>query len=94
MFSLRQNFPNPFNPTTRFQFGLPQLSSVRLVVYNPLGQVVARVFENVTLDAGMHEVVFDGSRLASGIYFYRLDAVGVMGPTKRFSDVRKMTLMK
>ena len=72
-FSLAQNYPNPFNPATRIDFALPVTSPVRLSVYNMLGQEVATLV-NGTITAGSHTVSFDGSRLASGIYFYRLVA--------------------
>ena len=72
-FSLAQNYPNPFNPATKIDFALPAASPVRLSVYNMLGQEVATLV-NGTVTAGSHTVSFDGSRLASGIYFYRLVA--------------------
>jgi len=70
-FSLTQNYPNPFNPSTRIAYGLPKNSVVTLRVYNTLGQEVA-VLQNGEQDAGFHEVVFDGTRLGSGVYFYRI----------------------
>jgi len=71
--ALEQNYPNPFNPTTIIRYGLPQRSAVKLEVYNTLGQRVAEL-ENGERESGYHEVRFDGSNLASGIYFYRLQA--------------------
>jgi hypothetical protein len=73
VFSLNQNYPNPFNPSTRIAYGLPKNSNVTLRVYNALGQEVA-VLQNGEQDAGMHEVIFDGTRLGSGVYFYRIQA--------------------
>lgn len=72
-FTLGQNYPNPFNPSTTIRYGLPQAQSVRLAVYNPLGQEVAVLAAGVQ-EPGYHEVHFDGSGLASGVYFYRLQA--------------------
>lgn len=85
-FSLAQNYPNPFNPTTVISFALPTASSVTLSIYNVLGQEVSTLL-NTTLPAGEHQVEFDASSYASGVYFYRLSA-------DSFSDTRKMMLVK
>jgi hypothetical protein len=76
-FVLRQNYPNPFNPSTSIRFGLPVRSLVTLTVYNMLGQQVAMLVEGEQ-DAGLHEVVFDASGLASGVYLYRMKAGGFL----------------
>ncbi len=68
-FYLSQNYPNPFNPSTVIEFGLPKESSVQITVYNVLGQRVAVLVNNV-MKAGNHKLVFNGARLASGVYFY------------------------
>ena len=80
-FVLSQNFPNPFNPSTTIRYGLPQRSHVILTVFNSLGQQVA-LLVNETQDAGYNEVHFDGSAMASGVYFYRVQA-GIFAQTKR-----------
>jgi hypothetical protein len=85
-FFLGQNYPNPFNPRTTIQYGLPHPSSVTLKVYNTLGQEVA-VLVGETQEAGYHDVQFDGSGLASGVYFYRLRA-GEYVASKRLILVR------
>lgn len=79
--SLRQNYPNPFNPTTSISFDIPSQSRVTLAVYDLLGREVAHLIDG-TLNAGTHIVLFDGSTLASGVYFYRL-AAGNVVRTKR-----------
>ena len=72
-FSLAQNYPIPFNPSTTIRFGLPQKADMSLVVFNTLGQQVATLVDG-SQDAGSHEVHFDGSELSSGVYFYRIQA--------------------
>ncbi len=72
-FRLEQNYPNPFNPSTRIRYTLPARSTVRLAVFNTLGQQVALLVNDVQAP-GTHEASLDGSRLASGVYFYRLQA--------------------
>jgi hypothetical protein len=71
--ALFQNYPNPFNPSTTIRYALPTRAHVALSVFNTLGQQVAVLFHG-DQDAGYHEVRFDGSNLASGVYFYRIQA--------------------
>ncbi len=85
-YQLDQNYPNPFNPSTTIRFGLPHQSYVRLVVFNALGQEVASLASE-EMSAGYHAVRFDGSRLSSGVYFYRIQA-------GNFSATRQLMLLK
>jgi hypothetical protein len=80
-YMLEQNYPNPFNPSTIIRYGLPQRSQVSLSVFNTLGQKVAELI-NADIDAGYHEIHFNASNLASGVYFYRIQA-GSFVETKR-----------
>ncbi len=72
-FILQDNYPNPFNPSTTIRFGIPTDANVHLAVYNTLGEKVAQLVAG-ELNAGYHEVLFDASQLASGLYIYRMQA--------------------
>lgn len=85
-FSLSQNYPNPFNPSTTIQYSLPHKSHVCLEIYNALGQKIAEL-ANVEQEAGYYVEKFDGSELASGMYFYRLRA-GDIVQTRKFLLMR------
>ena len=80
------NYPNPFNPSTSIRYGLSEASYVRIAVYNALGQVVAQLVGSEQ-PAGYHEVRFDASGLASGVYVVRLQA-------GNFLQTRKLMLTK
>jgi len=86
VFRLFQNYPNPFNPTTTIRYALPSRAHVLLTVFNILGQQVANLVDAIE-DPGEHSVGFDGSGLASGVYFYRLRA-GEYSSTRRLVLVR------
>lgn len=91
-FSLAQNFPNPFNPSTTIRYELPAASRVHLTITDALGRTVATVTE-ATENAGAHDVRWEASGMASGIYFARLTAVPLSGGAAQTS-VRKMMLMR
>lgn len=95
-FSLAQNFPNPFNPSTTVRFGLLRDAAVSLAVYNTLGQRIAEVTPGL-LAAGYHIASWDGRTLTgasagSGVYFYTLRALAADG--ELFTATRKMMLLK
>jgi len=90
-YALQQNYPNPFNPSTKINFSLAADSKVLLKIYDILGQEISTLI-NTDISAGEHEINFDAYGLNSGVYFYRLDAVGVDG--KEFTSVKKMILTK
>jgi hypothetical protein len=83
---LTQNYPNPFNPSTTVRFGLPRRSHVTLTVLNTLGQNV-RELVNGVVEAGYHDIHFDATNLASGVYFFHLAMEGFT-ETKRLVVVR------
>jgi phosphodiesterase/alkaline phosphatase D-like protein len=83
---LEQNYPNPFNPQTTIGFAIPKSETVSLVVYDALGRQVATLVSE-RREAGRYEVPFDGSRFASGVYFYQLKA-------GTFTQTAKMVLVK
>jgi hypothetical protein len=85
-FELFQNYPNPFNPSTTISYALPHRSHVTLTVFNTLGQKEAELV-NGDIDAGYHEIQFNASNLASGVYFYRMQA-GSYVETKKLLLVR------
>jgi subtilisin-like proprotein convertase family protein len=85
-FTLGQNYPNPFNPVTNIEFSLPKGSFTKLVVYDITGREVTMLV-NKQLNAGTYKVDFDASHLATGTYFYRLEAGS-------FTEVKKMLLVK
>jgi|GEM_PF-288412 len=85
-YSLSQNFPNPFNPTTVINFSLPKQGFVNLKIYDILGKEVMTLV-NEQKSAGTYEVEFNASNLASGAYFFRLES-------GEFSDIKKMMLIK
>lgn len=84
--ALLGSYPNPFNPTTAISYQLSSVSRVSLVVYDVLGREVATLVDEV-LEAGEYSVMLDGSRLASGVYYYRLTAGS-------FSDIGRLMLTK
>ncbi|MCK4223592.1 MAG: T9SS type A sorting domain-containing protein [candidate division Zixibacteria bacterium] len=90
-FSLSQNYPNPFNPQTSIRYALPQDAQVKLVIYNILGEKVKTLVDEHQF-AGYQVIWWDGKdergdKVASGVYFYRLEA-------EKFSEVKKMLLVK
>jgi hypothetical protein len=86
LFTLYQNYPNPFNPSTKIVFSLPRADYVTLKVYNILGQEVTTLVDEAK-DAGTYRTSWDASGMASGVYFYRLQAGD-------FVDTKKLLLLK
>ncbi len=85
-FELSQNFPNPFNPSTKIRFAVPEKSQVKLALYDILGRELEVIF-NDELNPGVNEVEFNGSNLPSGIYLVKMEA-------DNYQKTIKMTLLK
>jgi hypothetical protein len=85
-FSLGQNFPNPFNPGTEITYVVPRTTFVSLSVFDVLGQEIDRLVNQVQ-SPGNYSVRFDGSRLNSGVYFYKLE-------TDSFTEIKKCVMIK
>jgi len=85
-FTLMQNYPNPFNPTTTIAFNIPSSTTAQLEIFNVIGQTV-EVMDLGRLGAGEHQIQYDASALASGVYFYRLT-------TEQTHQSKKMILLK
>jgi len=86
VFVLLQNYPNPFNPSTNIKYSVPETGSVKLSIYNTLGEEVAVIVDGI-IQAGFYDATFDASTLPSGTYFYRLQSGNKV-------EAKKMLLMK
>ncbi len=85
-FALHQNFPNPFNPVTTIEYSLAKASFVQIIIYDIRGNEVNRVVDEMQA-AGYHRIEFQGSNLATGLYFYKIQAGS-------FTDMKKMILAR
>jgi hypothetical protein len=85
-FSLDQNFPNPFNPSTIINYELPVRNDVELTIYNLIGEKVTTLVSK-NQSAGKYSVEWDASGVASGVYYYKISA-------GEFQAVRKMVLLR
>lgn len=85
-YRLFENYPNPFNPSTTIKFSIPEKGFVTLAVYDAAGREVSTLVSS-QINAGTHELSFNASGLASGLYFYKI-------AVNNFTDVKKMILIK
>ena len=92
-YRLEQNFPNPFNPSTKIEYSIPKAAFANLKVFDISGRKV-RTLVNEEKQAGTYEVNFNAANLASGIYFYRLQIVPTAGSGQSFVQIKKMVLLK
>ncbi|MBE2219242.1 MAG: T9SS type A sorting domain-containing protein [Ignavibacteria bacterium] len=92
VFSLMQNYPNPFNPVTNIRFDIPRRSNVTLKVFDITGKVVSEIYNGLS-DPGKYTADFDATNLASGVYYYEINAVEP-GSGNTFNSVKKMVVLK
>ena len=85
-FELKQNYPNPFNPSTMIYYQLPMINEVDLSIYNVLGQKIVTLVKGKR-ETGEHQIEWDASGFASGVYYYQL----VAGD---YREVKKMILLR
>jgi hypothetical protein len=93
VYSLENNFPNPFNPSTVIRYSIPVESNVKLNVYNSLGQIVVNELTTGIKQAGTYDINFNAYSLKSGIYYYTLRATSTDGK-HNFTATKKMIFMK
>ncbi|MFA7360849.1 MAG: T9SS type A sorting domain-containing protein [Candidatus Kapaibacterium sp.] len=93
IYRLYQNYPNPFNPSSVIRFQLPVVSNVVLKVYDAMGREVQTLL-NENLNSGTYSVEFNGEGLSSGIYFYKIEVRSSKSSTGKFTDVKRMVLLK
>jgi len=85
-YKLNQNYPNPFNPSTTISYSLPEQTFVSIIVYNTFGEEVDRLVSD-NKEAGIHSVTFNASKLASGMYYYKIE-------TENYVATKKLLLLK
>jgi hypothetical protein len=92
-YAMGQNYPNPFNPATTIKYQLPADSKIVITIYNIIGQVVGNLVDGIET-AGYKEVAWNAGNAASGLYFCRIEASSVDDPSKSFTQVKKMILLR
>jgi len=92
VYQLMQNYPNPFNPSSKIRYALPFSSNVKIEIFNILGEKIKELV-NEQKNIGFYEVNFNTNGLASGVYFYMIEAKSIDGKHE-FRDVKKMVLLK
>jgi len=85
-FKLYNNYPNPFNSTTKIRFDIPKNTNVKITIYEISGRQIDKLI-NENLSAGSYELIWDANNLSSGVYIYRIE-------TESFTDVKRMLLVK
>ncbi len=95
-FAMLQNFPNPFNPTTTIRIAIPENSTITLKVYDINGREVATLVNNENYSAGFLNYIFNSGiyNLSSGVYFYKVVAIDQSTKAYKFTEVKRMILLK
>jgi hypothetical protein len=91
-YSLSQNYPNPFNPSTTIQYALPNVTFVRITIYDILGKEI-KLLVNEEQNPGEYKIVYDAKELSGGVYYCKINAESLNGG-QNFTSVKKMLLMK
>ena len=86
VFTVKQNFPNPFNPTTKIEYSIPEDNNVQVKIYNAIGMEITTIL-NEFQQAGKHNVTFNAANFSSGIYFYKIT-------NGNYSQIKKMVLLR
>ena len=92
-FALHQNYPNPFNPSTIIRYDVPEISHISVKIFNVLGQEAATLVDELQ-NPGFRSIEWNASGGASGVYFYRLEAIRAADRVTSFIEIRKMILVK
>jgi hypothetical protein len=92
-YKIVQNYPNPFNPVTTIKYQLPEVSRVRISIYNIVGQLVSTLTDDV-IQPGYMSVEWNGGDVATGIYFYRFEASNLTTHKVQYTKTGKMVLIK
>jgi hypothetical protein len=92
-YSLSQNYPNPFNPSTKIEYTLPTQSQVKLKIFNIFGQEIATLMNGLQ-ESGNKSIIWNAGGMASGVYFYRIEAVSTAEQGKSYREVKKMLVVK
>ena len=91
-YNLSQNFPNPFNPSTKIMYAVRERSQIKIQVYDVLGKVI-KTLVNSEMDKGTYSIIFSGEGLSSGVYFYKIEAIPLQGG-EGYSGFKKMVLLR
>ncbi len=93
VFRLKQNYPNPFNPSTRIEYEIKNAGHISLKLYNSLGKEILEIYEGF-LTAGSYYSILDGTGLAAGVYYYRLEFLPSVSSLNKYTETKKLVFIK